>query len=328
MARPLRIEYEGAWYHVMNRGLARDFIFLNDKHRQMFLDLLLEVHERYCSIVHAYCLMDNHYHLLIQTPLGNISRIMRHLDGVYTQRFNRDVKRDGPLFRGRFKAILVEADNYFLELSRYIHLNPVKAKLVSKPENYKWSSYLAYFYDTHKPWLNTRYILGYFEHNLQKYKAFVEECDINEIEDFSNLNNPILGTNEFIKFVAEKYLKEQHKICDIPQHKLLINSSNFKFDMDKIAILVEAFYSKNSNDSKNFHIFKNEKARLKIVVMYLAEMLGQYTLSQIAKFMNVTTSRVSKARKKLQQHMQDDNYLKEEIKELYQFVVNESKVKT
>jgi putative transposase len=97
MARPLRIEYENAWYHVMNRGFAHNPIFLNDKHRHFFLDLLFEVNQKYHVEIYAYCLMDNHYHLLIQTPLGNLSQIMRHLDGVYTQRFNKDLKRDGPL---------------------------------------------------------------------------------------------------------------------------------------------------------------------------------------------------------------------------------------
>ena len=98
-------------------------------HRIVFLNLLSEIHRRYRVEIHCYCLMDNHYHLLIRTPLANLSRAMRHLDGIYTQRFNRQTRTDGPLFRGRYKSILVECDNYLLQLSRYIHLNPVQAKI-------------------------------------------------------------------------------------------------------------------------------------------------------------------------------------------------------
>ena len=141
MARPLRLEYPGAWYHVMNRGLARQPIFRTDAHRQHFLDLLLEIHNRYQVEIHAYCLMGNHYHLFIRTPLANLSRAMRHLNGIYTQRYNQGMHRDGPIFRGRYKSILVEADTYLLRLSRYIHLNPVAAKLVRKAETYPWSSF-------------------------------------------------------------------------------------------------------------------------------------------------------------------------------------------
>lgn len=324
MTRPLRVEYDGAWYHVMNRGLAHNSIFLNDNHRQIFLDLLQEIHERYSSMIHAYCLMDNHYHLLMQTPLGNLSRIMRHLDGVYTQRYNRNVKRDGPLFRGRFKAILVEADAYLLEISRYIHLNPVKAKFVTKAEDFKWSSYSFYLYDTRPFWLNTEYVLGYFKNASLKYKEFVEKCDINEIDEIQNeLNDPILGANNFIKLVAEKYLKEEHKIKEIPQHKFLIQSNIKRIEIGVIVSLVEAFYCKISEN-----YYKNNFAHRKVVVMYLAEILGSYSLTQISQFMNVTVSRVSKARKKLQQQMQENSTLKKEVEEICRFIISESKVKT
>ena len=112
MARPLRIEFEGAWYHVMNRGAGRHWIFKSDGHKQYFLSLLETVTQRFNVEVHAYCLMDNHYHLMIHTPEGNLQRVMRHINGVYTQYFNRSESRDGPLFRGRYKSILVDAKAY------------------------------------------------------------------------------------------------------------------------------------------------------------------------------------------------------------------------
>jgi putative transposase len=143
MARPLRIEFPGALYHVTSRGNARQRVFRDDKDREMFLATLAWVVERFGWRCHAYCLMGNHVHLLIETPLPNLSRGMRQLNGVYTQRFNRRHRKVGHLFQGRFKAILVEKEGYLLELARYIVLNPVRAKMVKTPERYPWSSYRA-----------------------------------------------------------------------------------------------------------------------------------------------------------------------------------------
>jgi len=123
MSRPLRVEYAGAFFHIMNRGLNRNPIFLDeDRDRALFKKTVGEAVERWKIRVHAFALMDNHYHLLVETPLAMISRAMRHIDGIYTQRFNRLHRRDGPLMRGRFKSILVQKESYFLELVRYIHL--------------------------------------------------------------------------------------------------------------------------------------------------------------------------------------------------------------
>ena len=130
---------KGAWYHVMNRGAGRKRIFRCEAHRTLFLSLLQEISKTFNIQIHAYCLLDTHYHLLVSTSQGNLSRGLRHLNGVYTQRYNRSQRTDGPLFRGRFKAIIVDADHYLLQLSHYIHLNPVKAGLKKWPEAYRWS---------------------------------------------------------------------------------------------------------------------------------------------------------------------------------------------
>jgi putative transposase len=143
MARPLRIEFPGALYHVTSRGNARQRVFRDDEDREMFLATLAWVVTRFAWRCHAYCLMNNHVHLLIETPQPNLSRGMRQLNGVYTQRFNRRHRKVGHLFQGRFKAILVEKEGYLLELARYIVLNPVRAKMVKMPERYLWSSYRA-----------------------------------------------------------------------------------------------------------------------------------------------------------------------------------------
>ena len=141
MSRPIRIEYKGALYHVTCRGNARQKIFLKDKDYRDFLDVFHEVIERTRWVTHAYCLMGNHYHLLIETPQANLSQGMRQLNGVYTQRFNRRNNRVGHIFQGRYKAYLVEKGPYYLELCRYIVLNPVRAGMVKKPEEWLWSSY-------------------------------------------------------------------------------------------------------------------------------------------------------------------------------------------
>ena len=184
-------------------------IFITDNHRQYFIHLLQVIHIQYHADIHAYCLMNNHYHLLIKTPEGNISQIMRHLDGVYTQYFNHTTERDGPLFRGRFKSILVEQDAYFLQLSRYIHLNPLKANLVKRPEEYLWSSYRSYLSDHPPGWLNVNYVLSYFGNHLRskKYKDYLEEGVDIEIDNFYSKSRilSILGTDSYIKNIAEKW---------------------------------------------------------------------------------------------------------------------------
>jgi putative transposase len=143
MSRPLRLEFPNALYHVTARGDRREAIFEDDDDRRAFLATLAEVVKRFNWLCYAYCLMDNHYHLLIQTPDSNLSKGMRQLNGVFTQISNRRHQRVGHLFQGRFKAILVDSDAYLLELARYIVLNPVRAGMKKKPESWPWSSYRA-----------------------------------------------------------------------------------------------------------------------------------------------------------------------------------------
>lgn len=143
MSRPLRLEFAGALYHVTSRGNDRKAIFLDDADYETFLSLLAEACRRFKWVVHTYCLMTDHYHIVVETPDGNLSRGMRHLNGVYTQRFNSKHLRAGHLFQGRYKAILVDKDKYLLELGRYVLLNPVRARMVDRPEDWRWSSYPA-----------------------------------------------------------------------------------------------------------------------------------------------------------------------------------------
>ena len=141
MARPLRIEFPGAVYHLTSRGNARQRIFLNNDDRKLFLETLFHVVTRYGWLCHSYCLMDNHYHLLVETPKPTLCSGMRHLNGVYTQTYNRRHKKVGHILQGRYKAILVEKEAYLLELCRYVVLNPLRVKARDRVDQWKWSSY-------------------------------------------------------------------------------------------------------------------------------------------------------------------------------------------
>ena len=209
MARPLRIEFSGALYHVTSRGDRREAIFEDDEDRLIFLHALAEVVERFHWLCHAYCLMSNHYHLLVETPDGNLSKGMRHLNGVYTQATNRRHTRTGHLFQGRFKAILVDKDPYLLELTRYVVLNPVRAGIVRRVENWPWSSYRAMIGKAPAPtWLATDGILALFAKRRttaqQRYREFVKQ-GIKSASIWEELQQQIyLGDEKFIKRMQRK----------------------------------------------------------------------------------------------------------------------------
>jgi REP element-mobilizing transposase RayT len=202
MARPLRIEFDGALYHVTARGNARQNIFDDDTDRLRFLDLLGEACARFDWRCHVYCLMGNHYHLGVETAAPNLGRGMRQLNGVYTQAFNRRHGRVGHLFQGRYKAILVERETYLLELCRYVVLNPVRAGLASAPGRWPWSSYRATVGDALAPaWLKTDWLLAQFGRSKawarRAYEAFVAE-GVGAPGIWENLQRQVfLGSEDF-----------------------------------------------------------------------------------------------------------------------------------
>ncbi len=222
MARPLRIEFPGAVYHVTSRGNARADIFEDNGDREVFFKILGKVVKRFNWLCHAYCLMDNHYHLLIETPEGNLSAGMRQLNGVYTQAFNRMHDRDGHIFKGRFKAILVEKESHLLELCRYVVLNPVRAGMTDRVEQYPWSSYLSTLGRTAKPdFLSIEWILGNFATSFpesrRRYRRFVEEGLQCSGSPWDNLSGQILlGTEPFVQRV-KGLLAEKEDMPEIPR---------------------------------------------------------------------------------------------------------------
>ena len=210
MSRPLRIEYPGAWYHVMNRGRRKESIFHDTGDYELFSKVLGQTCQMFGMKVHAYVLMPNHYHLLIHTPLGNLSRCMRHLNGVYTQKINKKYKLDGSLFRGRFKSILISEEEYLLELVRYIHRNPYESKLEEKIGEYKWCSHRGYMKDIYRPkWLEVAEVLSRFSEYEKEAKRGLKTFVTKEVPRRLNVrligeNWPsVLGEEEFEEKIKE-----------------------------------------------------------------------------------------------------------------------------
>jgi putative transposase len=221
MARPLRIEYPGALYHLTSRGDRQEAIFDDEQDRTAFLNVLSEVVSRFRWLCHAYCLMGNHYHLMIETPESNLTKGMRHLNGVFTQWSNRRHKRSGHLFQGRYKAILIDRDSYFLELARYVVLNPVRAGMVKHPSRWVWSSYGATIGTCPTPgWLTTDGLLAEFGKRRagarRKYQQFIADgMDTESI--WNNLRGQIyLGDDNFVEQMRSK-LGQRDEDVNIPR---------------------------------------------------------------------------------------------------------------
>ena len=209
MARSLRIEYEGAFYHVTSRGNHQSNIFDDDEDCQSFLKIFTDVVSRMGWVCHGYCLMSNHYHLIIETPHANLSKGMRQLNGVYTQRYNRRHSKVGHLFQGRYKSIIVDAQTYLLELSRYVVLNPVRAGMVKDVFEWPWSSYRSMAGDDTAPaFLNVEMILSQFSEQKDKakhlYAGFVAE-GVGKESIWSNLTQQVfLGHDDFVSTAQAK----------------------------------------------------------------------------------------------------------------------------
>jgi len=221
MARPLRLEYPGALYHVTARGNARADIFLDDADRALFLEVYALVSHRFNWVCHAYCLMTNHYHFVIETPEANLSKGMRQLNGVYTQQFNRTHGRTGHVFQGRFTAILVERESYLLELCRYVVLNPVRASMVRSAREWPWSSYRATAGQAAgSSWLSTEWILSHFGRTRAKaeaaYRKFVSEGR-DQPGIWQHLQQQMyLGSERFIR-QAQKRIRADRDLSEVPR---------------------------------------------------------------------------------------------------------------
>ena len=277
MSRPLRIQYPGAVYHVMNRGRARQPTFLGEADDQAFLDTVAEAHRLWGIEVFAYSLMGNHYHLCFRTPRGNLSRVMRHIDGLYTQRFNRRHGRDGTLFRGRYKAILIDAEEYLAAVVRYIHLNAVEAGWVKMPEDDRWASHRYYIQAKGAPgWLDTvpaleqlggrqafhEFVLSGNEESLKRYYA-------------SKRQSSILGSEAFIEQVrhsgapaAREHPRYERRVIEVGPERVVNEVARcYKVAREEI-----------------FQGVRGRENEARKVALYVVKHCCDRTLSEIAKY--------------------------------------------
>ncbi len=275
MARPLRINYPGALYHVISRGNARQDIFLNERDRHIFLRVLRDAVKTHHLICHAYCLMTNHYHLLIETPDANLSQAMRDINGKYTQQFNIVHTRDGHLFQGRFKAFVIEKETYLFEVSRYIVLNPVRAGLVSHPRYWKWSSYAAMAGFIQAPfWLNTSETLRFFgkthREARKEYRVLVHAGIYGDDPYKEMSGGTVLGSAQFIHEIWER-TDGSEKIKEIPRQERMVGRPTLK------------------------ELFKNATTMTKRnAVILLARYRCNYLSSEIASHLGLDRSTVGK----------------------------------
>ncbi len=312
MARPLRIEYAGAWYHVMNRGAGRKGIFKTDDQRAYFLALLADTHQRFNAEWHAYCLMGNHYHLLVRTPEANLARIMRHVNGLYTQYFNRTERQDGALFRGRYKAILVDAEAYWLQLSRYIHRNPLEAGLVPQLAAYRWSSYRAYIGRVVvPPWLTIEYILRAIGQRQRqaRYKAYVAGDTDHALQQFYDQAKipAILGDEAF----KAALLSGRPSSVDLPELRservLPALPEVIKATCQQFHVGEQAIWTKTRG--------KGVKSPARAVAMYLCQHSANMTLSEIADAFGLASYASAGATiRKLRRRIEEDRALAKQIK--------------
>ena len=278
MSRPLRLEFPGALYHVTARGNDHQAIYLDDVDRLNFLEVITEVVTQFNWRCHAYCLMDNHYHLLIETPDANLSRGMRQLNGVYTQGFNRRRGRSGHVFQGRYKAVLVDQNDYLLEVARYIVLNPVRARMVRDAKNYGWSSYSATagLAET-QGGLFTDWLLSQFGKRKssaqKKYAEFVASGEGQPSPFESVKHQAYLGSDEFVNNMINKITSN-------------VNSKNPR-DLSEIPVAQRTPMAKSLEQYNAQEGDRNG-------AMLAAFKSGAYTQKAIADFYGLHYSRVSK----------------------------------
>jgi REP element-mobilizing transposase RayT len=317
MARALRITFPGAFYHVTSRGNERKAVFKSKRDRERFLEYLGSATQRYDALIHAYCMMDTHYHLLLETPAGNLPQIMRHINGAYTTYFNVKHVRSGHLFQGRYKAILVDIDEYAKELSRYIHLNPVRAKIVETPEEYDWSSYKFYI-GKQRPakWLYRDFILGYFDKRVataqkayQKFvNAFADQEYDSPLEEV--VSSTLLGSADFIAFIKDNFLSVKKPDKELPALKELVRKTSMQDIFEQVEL-----------------VLPKDKVLARNVKMYLCQRYSGKKLKEIGLHLGIGESGVSQASRRVARKIEKDKNLKKKIARL-EMQLNLSRMKT
>lgn len=305
MARKPRIYEPCGYYHVIVRGNDRQQIFFDKEDREYYEGLVAEGVKRFRYKVHAYCLMSNHVHLLIQITDVSLSKIMQNISFRYTRYINKKLSRVGHLFQGRYKAILIDADNYLLELVRYIHLNPVRAKMVEKAEEYIWSGHLVYIGKAKKEFLTTKDVLGQFSNKEKRarseYKKFVKEGMGMEENNYQEKikEGRILGNDRFI----EKVLKESEE------------RSNQRLEMENIIDKVCKYYEVKFEEIKRSG--KNRRlSRIRNIVGYIVKEYSNSSMKEYSQEVLRDITSISKGIRKIEKEISENKELKREIMQL------------
>lgn len=315
MARPWRIEFEGALYHVFSRGNERRDIYRDSEDRLSFMDSLGEMSVRFDINIFAYVMMNNHYHILLRTNRANLSKGMQWLGATYTRRFNNRHKRSGHLFQGRFKNIIVQNDAYLMQLSCYIHRNPLRAKMVQRLVDYKWSSYPAYAYGkSHPKWLNLDIILsqfnskdrhGYYRKKVQRYAK--EEKRL--WEDFRH--GLYLGTHEFVDRLKSTFLTE-HVHAEIPQQTKLLKITGPGVLLEKAARILSC----NPTDFKDSLRISAQDKDNRDLLIYLLWETGLFKNQAIGNLLGLAYSSISHRAAIVRKRIATDNKFKKHFKRL------------
>ena len=324
MSRPLRIEYGNAFYHVMNRGRGHENTFLSDDDFKNFLYCIEQASLRFNIEVHSYCLMTNHYHLLIKTPDANLGRAMKHINGLYTQYFNRTHNTDGALFRGRYKAVLVDADNYLLHVSRYIHRNPIETStpMVDDLAKYKWSSYSSFIKRGATPkWLVRDFIFSLQGKKRQyaAYKQFVEYENNEEISAFYSSKKllSVLGCDNFIENIKDYIAKSNS------ERKLVSK----KHSADDVISYIAKHFSVEVDDIVMAKKGRKEKNLPRWFAIKLCQDLTGLNLQALADIFNVKHySAISKTVCRLNALMIENKKVKLQLEELRGCLMSEVKI--
>jgi REP element-mobilizing transposase RayT/DNA-binding CsgD family transcriptional regulator len=316
MSRAWRIEYEGAYYHLLSRGNEGGDIFVDKDDRFVFLDTLGEMSERFEMDVYAYVLMDNHYHLLVRTRQANLKKAMHWFGTTYTHRYNRRHFRSGHLFQGRYKSIIVQNDAYLLQLSYYIHRNPLRAGMVKRLADYRWSSYRIYGYGKKPPdWLTTELILSHFRGLQDKHKNYREKVQRYAKEEkhlFEDLRHGlILGSKQFVERIRKQYLQTEPE-TSIPQQ------SQIAKQIDPVRVLAKAQRILKC-DVQHFiqaGRLRGEQKDNRDLIVYFMWRFGQLTNKQIGQLLGISYSAVSHVVKTLKVRMHDNPKLMRKLKQL------------
>jgi putative transposase len=306
MARPLRIEFEHALYHITARGFEKKTIFLDVSNRKKFLYYLKENLTRYNVLLYAYVLMDNHYHLLLETLMPNLNRFMHDLNTSYSVYYNRRMNRVGPLFQGRYKSLLVDKESYLLELSRYIHLNPVRSGL-TEAEKYPWSSYRTYLGLNKVEWINWEWIKERFgNHPFVKYRKFVVD-GLRESHPFKHLvAGFILGSKSFVEATKEKISKRDWQ-TEVPSLKKLKS-----YTLDKIIEKTAKYFQVEKRE-----ILKRRRSYIpRKVALYLARKYTSERIERIGKKFDIGYPTVPKAIARIETEMKKRKEIEHAIEEI------------